>query len=160
MFARLLVLFIFVPLVELVLLLRVGSKIGLIPTVAVIVITAILGAALTKRQGMQTLSRFQEALNQGRIPHEELIEGLMILVAGAVLLTPGFLTDAVGFLLLIPSFRRSMCNRLSQSFRSKFGTEQTINDPLRSGGKGAGENQASDAVEIEAEVIDPNSDTR
>ncbi len=156
MFARLLVLFIIVPLVELVLLLRVGSKIGLIPTIAVIVVTAILGAALTKRQGMQTLARYQEALNQGRIPHEELIEGLMILVAGAVLLTPGFLTDAVGFLLLIPSFRRSICDRLAQSIRQKFGAGQNGNNPGRANDGGFSDTEVTGTVEIEAEVIDPD----
>lgn len=145
-FARLLVLFIVVPLIELVLLLRVGSNIGWVPTIAVIVVTGVIGAALTRRQGMQTLSKYQEALGQGRIPHQELLDGLLILIAGAVLLTPGFLTDATGFLLLIPSVREAIRNRLSRRIMEKTGNQS---DAKTSGNTGNNE-----PVEIEAEVID------
>jgi UPF0716 protein FxsA len=105
MFPRLLILFIGIPLIELVLFLKIGSKIGLPATVAVVVLTGFLGAALTKRQGLQVFAKYQKALAEGRMPHAEVIEGLMILVAGAVLLTPGFLTDAIGFAMLVPPVR-------------------------------------------------------
>lgn len=105
MFPRLLILFIGIPLIELVLFYRIGSLIGLGPTVATVILTGFLGAALTKRQGLQVLAKYQKALAEGRMPHAEVIEGLMILVAGAVLLTPGFLTDAIGFAMLIPPVR-------------------------------------------------------
>lgn len=105
MFPRLLILFIGIPLIELVLFYRIGSLIGLGPTVATVILTGFLGAALTRRQGLQVLAKYQKALAEGRMPHAEVIEGLMILVAGAVLLTPGFLTDAIGFAMLIPPVR-------------------------------------------------------
>lgn len=120
MFARLLLLFIVVPIVELFLFSFIGSRIGLWPTLAIIVITAILGAALTRSQGRQALMNFQQALAQGRMPHQEVTDGLLILIAGAVLLTPGFLTDAVGFALLMPPVRQVLRGRLADSLKSKI----------------------------------------
>lgn len=105
MFARLLLLFITIPILELCIFLMLGSKIGIPTTLAIIVLTAFLGAWLTKSEGLKTLTKYQNAVSQGRLPHEEVMDGLMILVAGAVLLTPGFLTDAIGFSLLIPTVR-------------------------------------------------------
>ena len=98
-------LFILVPALELFLLLQVGARIGLIPTLAAIVATGVLGATLARRQGLLVLRRMQESANQGRMPTNEIIEGVMILAAAALLLTPGFLTDLVGFLALIPGPR-------------------------------------------------------
>jgi len=108
MFPRLLILFIGIPLIELILFLQIGSRIGLPATIATVVLTGIIGASLTKSQGLQVLSKYQKALAEGRMPHAEVIEGLMVLVAGAVLLTPGFLTDAIGFALLIPPVRAAV----------------------------------------------------
>ena len=105
MFFRLLILFISVPIIELFLLIEVGKKISWELTVLIIFITAIIGARLTKIQGSQTIKNVQSALRLGKIPHREVLDGLMILVAGAILLTPGFLTDFVGFCLLIPKLR-------------------------------------------------------
>ena len=105
MFPRLLILFIGIPLIELFLFVQIGRRIGLEPTIAIVILTGFLGAVLTKRQGLQVLAKYQKALAEGRMPHAEVIEGLMILVAGAVLLTPGFLTDAIGFALLVPPVR-------------------------------------------------------
>ncbi len=108
MFPRFLILFVGIPLIELMLFLQIGSRIGLLATIATVVLTGIIGASLTKSQGLQVLSKYQKALAEGRMPHAEVIEGLMILVAGAMLLTPGFLTDAIGFALLIPSVRAAV----------------------------------------------------
>ncbi len=108
MFPKLLALFILVPLAELALFIVLGSRIGLVPTLAIVLFTGVLGAWLTKSQGTRALRRFREALAQGRLPHAEIVEGLMIVVAGALLLTPGFLSDAVGFAALIPSVRAGM----------------------------------------------------
>jgi len=105
----LLALFIVVPLAELAIFMALGRHLGLINTVAIILLTAVLGASLTKSQGMKALRSFQNATAEGKIPHQEIIEGLLILIAGAVLLTPGFLTDAIGFLLLIPPSRAAIC---------------------------------------------------
>ena len=105
MFFKLLLLFILVPVAELYLFLTLGAEIGIGPTLAIIILTAFLGAALTKSQGAKALQNFRKATAEGRLPHREALDGLLILLAGAVLLTPGFLTDTVGFLLLIPPAR-------------------------------------------------------
>jgi UPF0716 protein FxsA len=105
MFGRLLLLFIGIPVLELLIFLALGSKIGITSTLGIIIVTAFLGAYLTKSQGLKALSKYQTALAEGRLPHEEAIDGVLILIAGAVLLTPGFLTDAIGFSLLIPTCR-------------------------------------------------------
>ena len=106
MLSRLLLLFIIVPAVELLLLIQMGSWIGTLPTVGLIVITGIVGAYLAKQQGLQVLTRVQREIQSGQMPAEALLDGAMILVAAAVLMTPGVLTDALGFLLLIPQSRK------------------------------------------------------
>jgi UPF0716 protein FxsA len=105
MFFKILLLFIFVPIAELYLFLTLGARIGLPATLAIILLTAVLGASLTKTQGAKALANFRKATAEGRLPHQEALDGLLILLAGAVLLTPGFLTDTVGFLLLLPPSR-------------------------------------------------------
>ncbi len=119
MFGRLLLLFIIVPILELALFLKLGSKIGLGATLMIIFVTAVLGAWLTRSQGVQALARFQQATAEGRLPHAEVLDGLMILLAGAVLLTPGFLTDTVGFLLLVPPFRAGVRARLAKALKGR-----------------------------------------
>lgn len=105
MFARLLILFTVVPLVELALLIKLGNVIGLWPTIFIVIATGVLGAALARSQGTRTVSAIRAELAQGRAPTESLINGLLILVGGVVLLTPGLLTDLLGFSLLIPFTR-------------------------------------------------------
>jgi hypothetical protein len=90
MFARIFLLFIIVPLIELFLFLVIGRYIGILPTFGIILLTGILGAALARTQGMRALAKYQQAIAEGRLPHEAVIDGLLILVAGALLLTPGF----------------------------------------------------------------------
>ncbi|KAA3663682.1 MAG: membrane protein FxsA [Chloroflexi bacterium] len=106
MLSRLLLLFIVVPAVELLLLIQMGRWIGTLPTVGLIVVTGIVGAYLTRQQGVQVWRRAQHEVQNGQVPGSALLEGAMILVAGAVLMTPGVLTDAFGFLLLIPQTRK------------------------------------------------------
>ena len=106
MLSRLLLLFIIVPAIELILLIQMGRWIGTLPTVGLIVVTGIVGAYLTRQQGLQVLARVQKEVQNGQMPGGTLLEGAMILVAGAVLMTPGVLTDALGFLLLIPQTRK------------------------------------------------------
>ncbi len=106
-FRYLLILFLLVPLVEIYFLIQVGRVIGAGWTVFFVVFTAVLGAALLRVQGLSTLARVQSSLEQGRLPAVELLEGMMLLVAGALLLTPGFVTDGFGFLLLVPPLRRA-----------------------------------------------------
>ena len=125
MFLRLLLLFTFVPLVELYLLIRIGRVIGVVPTIAIVVVTGTLGAALARRQGLGVLRRLQEDLAGGRLPTDALMDGLLILVAGAMLLTPGLITDAAGFLLLVPAGRKVVRRALSAAFARRL----VVRDP-------------------------------
>jgi UPF0716 protein FxsA len=105
MFLRLLLLFTLVPLIELFLLVKLGAVIGIGATVLIVISTGVLGAWLARRQGLGVLRRLSEDLNEGRLPGDTLIDGLLILIAGALLLTPGLITDTIGFLLLVPQGR-------------------------------------------------------
>lgn len=107
-FQLLLLLFLVVPIVEIYVLIQVGGSIGAGPTVALVVLTAVAGAALVRAQGFRAWVRVQQAMNAGEIPAVEMLEGLLILIAGVLLLTPGFVTDGLGFLLLIPPLRRPL----------------------------------------------------
>jgi len=108
MFRLLFLLFLIVPAIEIALFIEIGGVIGVIPTLLLIVVTAALGVVLLRLQGMRTLVRVQESLNRGEIPAIELLEGMLLLISGAFLLTPGFFTDAVGFAVLVPAVRRSV----------------------------------------------------
>ena len=118
MFLRLLLLFTVVPLVELFLLVKLGTVIGIGPTVFIVIFTGVLGAWLARRQGLGVLRRISDDLADGRLPAEAVIDGLLIFIAGAVLLTPGLITDALGFFLLIPQgravVRRAVAVRLEK----------------------------------------------
>jgi len=105
MFLRLLLLFTIVPLIELYLLITIGGVIGVVPTIAIVLGTGILGAWLARWQGLAVLRRVNEEMAAGRLPTDALIDGLLVLVAAAVLLTPGLLTDTAGFVLLVPASR-------------------------------------------------------
>ena len=109
-FPLLLIAFIVVPVVEITLLIKVGSAIGVGTTILVVIFTAVLGAYLVKQQGFATLHAVQKEINEGRVPVRQMAEGIALLLAGAVLLTPGFVTDALGFALLTPPLRRSFVN--------------------------------------------------
>ena len=104
----LLVLFLVVPLGEIYLLIKVGSTVGAAATIGLVVLTAVIGAALMRAQGLATLFRARSAMARGEVPALELMEGAVILVAGALLLTPGFITDTAGFLCLIPALRQRL----------------------------------------------------
>ena len=99
--------FVLVPLVEIALFIQVGGWIGLWPTLAIVVLTAIAGTLLVRQQGVRAIRELRGALNSLRDPTEPLAHGAMILLAGALLLTPGFFTDSVGFALLLPPVRRA-----------------------------------------------------
>lgn len=107
-FPILLIAFIVVPVIEIALLIRVGSAIGVGATILIVIFTAILGAYLVRQQGFATINAVQQEMNQGRMPAMQMAEGVALLFAGAVLLTPGFFTDAIGFALLTPPIRRSI----------------------------------------------------
>jgi UPF0716 protein FxsA len=104
-FLRLLFLFTLVPVVELALLIEVGSYFGVLPTVVLVIGTGVVGAALARWQGMQALGRLQGALRQGTSPGEDIFNGVLILGGGLLLLTPGLITDCFGFAALVPGSR-------------------------------------------------------
>jgi UPF0716 protein FxsA len=106
MFLRLLLLFTIVPVCELALLIEVGQRLGVIPTVALVLGTGVLGAALARREGTQALYRMRTNMSQGKFPGEEIFDGVLILTGGLLLLTPGLLTDLLGFSVLVPFGRR------------------------------------------------------
>ena len=98
--------FIAVPVIEIALFIEVGGWIGLWPTIGVVIMTAFAGTTLLRLQGLAVLQRVQESAARNEIPVEEVFTGLCLLVAGVLLLTPGFFTDALGFLMFVPSFRK------------------------------------------------------
>ncbi|MBW1980127.1 MAG: FxsA family protein [Deltaproteobacteria bacterium] len=116
MFLKLFLGFTLVPIAEIYLLIKIGSHIGALNTIAVVIVTGILGASLARLQGLQTLVRVRQSLEHGELPAEEMLDALLIFVAGVVLLTPGFITDLAGLALLIPQSR----NRFKRWLRKKF----------------------------------------
>lgn len=98
-------LFIVMPIVEMTILIKVGTIIGALNTVGLVLLTAVIGAALLRQQGLATLLKANQRLNSGELPAKEVAEGLILAVGGALLLTPGFVTDTIGFLCLIPGSR-------------------------------------------------------
>ncbi len=108
------ILFIIVPIIEIYLFMVVGSLIGVFPTMLLVILTAILGSVLLQQQGIATLRRVQQALQQGQLPTEALLEGVVIVMGGALLLTPGFFTDFLGLLCLTPFSRQYLITWLTQ----------------------------------------------
>jgi len=114
-----LILLIVVPIIEIAVFIRVGGEIGLFNTLAVVILTAVIGTYLLRQQGLSTLFRIQRTLEENRLPLRELFDGLCLLVAGALLLTPGFVTDAMGFLLFLPPFRAYLAAILARHVVAK-----------------------------------------
>ena len=121
-FLILLSLFVIIPILEISILIKVGGAIGLAATILLVIATAVLGAFLVKQQGFQTLRNVQSQLADGKMPAMQIAEGMALLMAGALLLTPGFITDAIGFFCLTPPIRRAAIHWLG-----KKGVLHTIN---------------------------------
>jgi UPF0716 protein FxsA len=107
-----LILFIVLPILEMWVLITVGEKIGALPTIGLVLLTAVVGLALLRRQGISTLMRAQEKMRAGEVPAKEMAEGIFLAVGGALLLTPGFITDTLGFICLIPGLRQLVLGKL------------------------------------------------
>ena len=114
-----LIAFIVIPIIEIAVFIEVGSQIGLWPTIGIVVLTAFIGTGLLRQQGLSVLFRIQENLQANRIPVRELFNGICLVIAGVLLLTPGFVTDAIGFLLFVAPLRRSLANFVGQRFMQK-----------------------------------------
>jgi UPF0716 protein FxsA len=111
--------FLVVPFVELFVILQVGRAIGALDTIALLVVVSMVGAWLVKREGLAVLRRAQERMARGAVPGTEVIDGVLILLAGALLITPGFLSDALGVLLLLPPVRAGVRHTVSRRLRGR-----------------------------------------
>jgi len=143
-------LFVCVPIIEIALFIQVGGFIGLWPTLAIVIATAIAGTMLLRTQGIQTLGRLQTSVSEGKNPMDPIAHGALILVAAVMLLTPGFFTDAFGLSLLIPPFRTLLIKSGAQRFATKgfvFVNGQQMNEPPR-------QPASSDIVDADYEVLD------
>lgn len=126
MFINLILIFTILPAIELALLIKLGTIVGVVNTLLVIILTGVTGAYLARMQGFIILNKIQTSLNEGIMPSNELIDGLFILVGGIVLLTPGLITDAMGFLFLIPLTRNIFKKWLMAKMQNVVKEGQTV----------------------------------
>jgi UPF0716 protein FxsA len=133
----LIVIFIVVPLAELYVILKVGDAIGWLPTLAILAADSVLGSVLLRTQGRAVWNRFNAAVGAGRVPHSEVIDGVLIIFGGAFLITPGFLTDVIGLLLLLPptraAFRRTARRSIERRAVVSVASAGTAARPRRGG---------------------------
>jgi UPF0716 protein FxsA len=162
LFGRLFLLFVLVPILELVLLIQLGRVVGLLPTVGLVLLTGAAGAWLARAEGVRVFFRFQSELSGGQLPGQALFDGLCVLVGGAFLLTPGVLTDLVGFALLVPFSRRWIQQRMRRSLERQIeqGTIRVVTfggrQGFASGFGGAPGSHAGDGVEPIVGDLDPS----
>ena len=146
--------FIVVPLVELTILFKVSDVIGIGATILLVISTAVIGVSLLKRQGLAAIRRARETLDSGEFPVESVVDGACLLVAGAFLLTPGLLTDTVGFSLLIPGLRRSLARWLFNKFSGSTHFHTEGFGPTPGNGPNHGGPPPSSGTVIEGEFED------
>jgi len=120
MLLKLFLAFTIIPIFEIYLLIKIGTVFGALTSIALVIFTGFLGAYLARIQGLQTLFRIKGSLREGRMPSGELLDALLIGVAGLVLLTPGFLTDTIGFILLVPSSRNVIKSWLRRQIEARY----------------------------------------
>lgn len=148
MFARLFLLFISVSLLEIFVLVKVGGVLGAWPTVILVVVTALIGTALVRSQGLQLVAQLQKRLAQGEVPGQQLIEGIMLIVTGMLLVTPGFVTDLFGLLLLQPSIRAIIAKTILANVAF---SSATMGGGFAQPGSGFSKNKIDDSDVIEGE---------
>jgi UPF0716 protein FxsA len=149
--ALLVALFIVVPIVELYVIIQVGQAIGVVPTLALLLADAVLGSLLLRHQGRGAWRRFNEALNQRRFPGREVADGAMIVIGGTLLLTPGFVTDIAGLLLLIPPTRAILRRLLRGFFARRFVVVGVGEQAMRAGRATRRYDYEGTAEEVDAE---------
>lgn len=137
MFLILLVMFILVPLAELVVIVEIGSQIGYFYTILTLIIISVTGAALAKRQGYAVVARIRDDIARGRMPGDSLIDGALILAGALLLLTPGYITDTVGLLLLLPPVRKLVCSLTRRRIQRAI-ERRTVRIWNAGGGDGSG----------------------
>lgn len=146
----LLLLFIVMPVLEMWLLITVGSQIGALLTIGLVLLTAVVGAALLREQGFSTLWRGRQKLQEGQLPAKEIGEAIILAVSGALLLTPGFFTDVIGFAGLIPPIRALIVTRVLSKM-------VVAGSPVGGFHAGGGPSQNSDRADSSGNVIDGES---
>ena len=122
--------FTIIPVSEIYILIAIGGQIGILPSIGLVILTGIIGASLARSQGLQTLGRIRDSFQQGVVPGEELLNALLIAIAGIVLLTPGFLTDAAGLFLLIPATRTLCREWLKRRMELIYAQRNVGNGPI------------------------------
>ena len=122
--------FTIIPVSEIYILITIGGQIGILPSIGLVILTGIVGASLARSQGLQTLGRIRDSFQQGVVPGEELLNALLIAIAGIVLLTPGFLTDAAGLFLLIPATRTLCREWLKRRIELIYAQRNVGNGPI------------------------------
>ena len=137
MFRVLFFLFIVIPIIEIAVLMQVGALLGAWPTVGIVIITAWLGAKNVRQQGLSTMQSVQNKMAAGEMPSDEIVAGFLLMIAGVLLITPGFVTDAFGLLLLVPHFRQALIKNVQQHMANNpranshfsFHTSHSVNKP-------------------------------
>jgi UPF0716 protein FxsA len=124
MFFKLFIIFAVVPVIELALLINIGSLIGVLNTVIIVILTATIGAYMVRMEGIGVMYRIQRNMQEGIFPGDELINGMMILIAGAMLLTPGFFTDVLGFLMVFPVSREFIKKIARRYIKKKMSSDE------------------------------------
>lgn len=147
--------FILIPVVEMVVLIEVGSIVGVLNTILLVLLTAVIGVSLLKKQGLETFLTANRKMQTGQMPVTEMAQGLMLAVAGALLLTPGFVTDTIGFLLLTPAVRYWLAQRLFKALVAQ-GNVYYQSSEYHYSNTQSGEQH--DVVEGEFEVVPPKKD--
>ena len=164
-------LFIIVPIAELYVIIKIGGAIGILPTIGLLILDSVLGAALMRAQGRAAWRRFNAAMTEGRVPGREVIDGALVIFGGALLLTPGFLTDLLGLILLLPPTRALVRGVLVRRFSGRLvasasrGAEAHMGrvftfrtgPPHGGGGGGGGRPRGAndDVIDVDATEVDP-----
>ncbi|MEA2398706.1 MAG: protein FxsA [Thermoleophilaceae bacterium] len=152
----LLVIFIVVPLAELYVIYKVGGAIGVVPTLLLLAADSVLGSLLLKSQGRAVWRRFNDAVRAGRVPHNEVIDGVLVIFGGAFLITPGFLTDVLGLILLLPPTRRVVRAMARRSIERRAVVAATAGAAPRGRGRG----RDPDVYDVEGTAHEVDSETR
>lgn len=159
LFGRLALLFVLVPLAELFILVKIGEVVGFLPTLALVLLTGAAGAALARREGLKVLWSFQQELAQGRLPQQQLLDGLAVLVGGAFLVTPGILTDLAGLALLFPPTRR-LAQRWARKALERRIREGTVSFVFMGPGTGGGAGSSPWGTSRRGDGLDPTKEIR
>jgi UPF0716 protein FxsA len=161
---KLFLLFMILPLVDLYVLLQIGERIGGVPALAMVVLSGALGAALARAEGTRVLRAWQQALAAGAVPQEGVVSGVLVFVGGALLITPGVISDAIGLLLLVPFTRRPIARWLAARVQRAIerGSIHVVHaqpgmpGPFGSGARPSHEPIRGQIIDVEAEVVEPS----